>query len=261
MAERYPYGLLTMLIDVGNSRVKWLGGGEAAVQSVATDHWQQALALWQRMPKAPVYVSSVKSQAWTHRFVQGLSQALGVPVYAVEPMTRFQGLSLVYQPVASLGVDRWLAMVAAIALKPKTPLVIITAGSAVTVDYLDSGGEHRGGLIAPGVRMQLSALNRKTDRLGLQPANLPKELKPGTATLECIQNGVGAMVSGFIRSAIHLLDESHALRTVLLSGGDAELISQYCPSDSVMTIEPNLVILGLSVYRDWHQNNNIKMSD
>ena len=69
-----------------------------------------------------------------------------------------------YRDPERLGVDRWLALIAA-RERSKQPTVIVDAGSACTIDLLDSEGRHLGGYILPGLTAMGEALVRGTHQI------------------------------------------------------------------------------------------------
>ena len=79
-----------------------------------------------------------------------------------------------YATPEQLGADRWAALVAA-RLRAHTtdlfpaPVVVVNAGTAVTIDTLDADGRFRGGVILPGLRLMLRALADHTSCLKSAP--------------------------------------------------------------------------------------------
>jgi type III pantothenate kinase len=163
-----------------------------------------------------------------------------------------------------LGIDRFVGAYAASNRYP-APLVVVDAGSAVTVDWVrkdDSGRPvFAGGAILPGIRLQHAVLATGTE--GLQPEKEGRQgtglsvpgLAPATNTEQAIRLGVIASVTG----AIDRLAKEYALAEralamddnlgpledplVVLSGGDGPIISAYLQAQHVLV--PHLVSLGL----------------
>lgn len=73
-----------------------------------------------------------------------------------------------YREPAALGIDRFCALVEARARCGAVPVVVVNAGTAITLDVLDAGGAHLGGVILPGWRASLDGLQRAAP--GLAPA-------------------------------------------------------------------------------------------
>src|SRR5690606_40574629 len=128
--------------------------------------------------------------------VRALQEQLGLPVERPRVEARWRGLHCAYAQPERLGVDRWLALLAAHHDAPAAPALVISAGTALTVDRLDPAGRHRGGVIAPG----LAAM-----REGLFAA------APGLAGFDQGQAGAGmatdsadAIASGCLQAALGL---------------------------------------------------------
>jgi type III pantothenate kinase len=71
-------------------------------------------------------------------------------------------VSSAYDVPERLGVDRWLAMLAAYNSLSEA-VVVIDLGSAMTADGISKAGHHVGGYIAPGLRMMAQSLLARTD--------------------------------------------------------------------------------------------------
>ena len=132
----------SLFIDIGNSAVK----GRKCDSEVFTEGVD--LFSLELLPKADsVWVSTVAHP----NIVQAIKTQFS-NVKLVEPLKHFGGLTLSYDDPSKLGVDRFLAMLAALERYPNSPLLVIDAGSAVTFDVIDAKGMHQGGLIMPGLK-------------------------------------------------------------------------------------------------------------
>jgi type III pantothenate kinase len=130
------------------------------------------------------------------------------------------------------GIDRLLNAVAVNTRRPpNTPAVIVDAGSAVPVDYLNEHGVFRGGAILPGWRLMAQALHDYTALLPL--VEVGEEVPvPATSTVPAMQAGIFAALLGGIRELICRLQKLAPEDThlhVFLGGGDAELLAAYLP--------------------------------
>ncbi len=107
-----------------------------------------------------------------------------------------------YDDPARLGADRWAALIGARQLHPHACLVV-TSGTATTIDLLDDGGDFLGGLILPGVNLMRRALSTHTAQLPLAegcfaatPRNTADAIYSG-----CLQAHAGAVERMFTRIA------------------------------------------------------------
>ena len=140
------------------------------------------------------------------------------------------------------GTDRIANAVRAI--NYELPAIVIDIGTAVTFDVVSKEKEFIGGVIMPGVNVQLKSLHDYTSKL---PVIEPKEPESviGGDTESCILSGVIRGIAGAIDGLLAECEKELGEKTtVLLTGGQCELISKYMKS-SVDFVEPNLTLFGL----------------
>lgn len=144
-----------------------------------------------------------------------------------------------------LGVDRWLAMLAARHLYPDKPVMIVDAGTAMTMDCLDENGRHVGGYILPGYQsMQMSLFYSTQLTDGGRDSKV--SIQPGTNTQDCVQNGVLLSLAASVQVAFEQFSKGlNQSPVVILSGGDALRIQSKIDLETV--IKDNLVLLGMSL--------------
>lgn len=132
-------------------------------------------------------------------------------------------IKLEYRTPHTLGSDRIAALVGAQAQAPGKDILVIDAGSAITIDFADASGTFKGGNISPGLKMRLNALHSFTSRLPLvdKEGDVPM-LGYDTET---------AMRSGVVRGILHeiegYIDEIKAKHPdvfVFLTGGDEKIL-------------------------------------
>jgi type III pantothenate kinase len=151
-------------------------------------------------------------------------------------------LSMDYQTPQTLGRDRVAAAVGAQTLYPDTDVLIVDAGTAITIDLLTADGHFRGGVISPGLNLRFRALHEFTARLPMGTAVSPVGF-PATTTPDAVNSGVvqGAIyeLDGYISSC---LERYPGLR-VLLTGGDANFFADQLKN--CIFVVPKLVYTGL----------------
>lgn len=146
----------------------------------------------------------------------------------------------------TVGIDRLLSSFAvAKTLASARPAAIISAGTAVTVDLVDSAGRFRGGVIIPGFRLMALALHEHTAKLPLIGEFNSEVRAPGGTTGTAIQAGVLAAIAGGIDNVVEQYTTMEPGLRTILTGGDANLLTtlRYHP-----TIQPELVLKGLAHY-------------
>lgn len=238
-------------IDAGNSRIKWrlldkanrslTGGALAAygepdavvVELVAG--LEGHLASSQVRQAKIIRVASVRGSRFRELLNDSLQAHFGVlPSYA-RVSAHCEGLKNSYAEPDRMGVDRWLAMVAAWC-DARRGLCVVDAGSALTVDLVSDQGQHLGGYIVPGLRMMLSALSARSSALLIAHEPLWSGVTPGTDTRAAIEQGALSMSLGLLERVNRLYP---GLRWYL-TGGDAGALSPYlewehaCRSDLVL---------------------------
>lgn len=125
---------------------------------------------------------------------------------------------------AMLGTDRIAAAVGAVEMYgADKQMVIIDAGTAITIDFV-SNGVFLGGNISPGVDMRFEALNEKTAVLPLcSPAVLEgDELMVGKTTTDAIKFGVMQSVFYEVKGYIEAFCKKKSENLIIFIGGDAE---------------------------------------
>ena len=130
------------------------------------------------------------------------------------------GVTCGYDKPSRLGVDRWLAMVAAYN-KHHQAVLVIDAGSAVTLDVVDQNGFHLGGYILPGTSLMVESLRRGTKNVKVDVFDT-QSLVPGKNTEDAAVNGI--LLS--LISTIKTLTVSYPFQLVL-SGGSAPAILKH----------------------------------
>ena len=218
-----------LLIDLGNTRVKWIWAHGRAIETSSAGRGDlDALACAVRAEGAPrpveVLVSSVASPART-REVRSLCLARwGLEAQLLRSRAEQGAVRNGYANPAELGVDRWLAIVGA-ADRYGMPLVVWDLGTATTLDAVDGSGRHLGGWILPGPSTMLDAL-----RSGTQ-LNVPADLQgagpiePGRSTAECIARGVLAAQAGSVQQLIKDLSARGVGKPrLVVTGGAAEVL-------------------------------------
>ncbi|WP_052692230.1 type III pantothenate kinase [Teredinibacter purpureus] len=243
-----------LLVDAGNSRIKWCvwheGAQRSGVVQISEDVFTAgawALQLGEELVSSvgAIYVSSVRGDAFRLSFDAFCLDLFNVlPIYASVDSDNY-GVRVGYSDPSLLGVDRWLAMLAAYRGSAEG-VVVIDAGTAITVDYVDSCGDHLGGLIVPGVQAMASSLLINTREISIESLTLPQIWGPGCDTLSCVEQGVAASLKGLMAEVVacaHRISPPGSTATIYLTGGDASILKSWLPSGVV--VEPLLVFHGL----------------
>ena len=154
-------------------------------------------------------------------------------------------IAIEYRSRATLGLDRIAAVVAATDIFPGKDVVVVDAGTALTVDRVLSGGVMLGGNISPGMSMRFESLHSHTSSLPLVTADGPLP-EFGIDTETAIRCGV---VRGMVAEILSALEPEESM---LLCGGDSRVIAPLLdiPEDRLHVTE-DAVGMGLDII--WHE--------
>lgn len=237
---------MILLLDLGNSRIKWALAESGSFLAQGTAENPQDLAqAWSSLP-APrralgCAVTSPEHQAMVAAQVATCWQ---VGVQWLQPAESQAGVRNSYQNPARLGADRWAALLGAHVRFPSEPLVVVSAGTALVVDALSAEGVFLGGMILPGYRLMKSALASNTARLPLaegQFAPFPSE------TVDAIETGCLSALGGAVQAMVERLQALSTLPVrIILSGGDAPRLLPLF-QDTACVVE-NLALHGLAAW-------------
>ncbi len=250
---------MLLQLDVGNTRLKWrcladpsrvvIASGffvrqdHPDVESLVASLFQELGAQVGVAQLAVIEVGSVAGAAFNVELALLLSDQSGVnPSFSVVSMVA-SGVKCAYEKPEQLGVDRWLAVLAASHRYPADVVVIVDCGSAITVDVVAEGC-HLGGYIAPGLRLMMSALYRNTSQVKVA-AMSAEELSLGCNTDDAVSSGVLSMAVGLVERVCR--DEalaSGSLSLVVTGGDGGELVRHLDVSCPVYRCD-DLVLEGL----------------
>lgn len=133
-------------------------------------------------------------------------------------------MHILYDNAKSLGHDRIAAAVGAMEKSPRTNLMIIDAGTAITLDAVDAAGTFLGGNISPGLSIRFQALNSFTDKLPLvtQDGEIPLI---GHDTITAIRSGVVSGVISEIEGYVANVTRQLGNVKVYITGGDGKFLA------------------------------------
>ena len=244
-------------IDVGNTRLKWClrEAGAAAIYSACSGSEQEqqvellAAAMVERgVTPGRVRVASVASDERNNRLHELLSQAFSVAPEFARTTAACDGLVNSYSEPGHMGVDRWLAMLAArreVLASSARALCVVDAGSALTLDFVAADGQHSGGYIVPGRQLQIDALLSRTGRVFAEAAPSGAGLAPADNTSDAVHKGVLASMVYAIEGACNVFKSDNPDAVIFVGGGDAPTLVPHLAIDIVEA--PNLVLDGIPI--------------
>ncbi len=239
---------MKLLIDIGNTRTKSALADRqilhslAALANTAIDGAQS----WPSLPDIEsIWIASVASENINDAVVRSLERFRIVPRFVTSPAAA-GGVRNAYAAPQRLGIDRFLALVAARAVSDDA-VVVASCGTALTLDAMSADGQHLGGLIAPSPALMQTALRGGTAKLA----------DVAESTIVDFARDTDAAVSSGTWLAAAALVERFVERTskrvgttprVVVGGGDGAALGALL--DITHTIESDLVLRGLAIYAD-----------
>ena len=249
---------MKLLIDAGNSRIKsafWDGSqlrhGQMLAHATSADtpmaSASEFAALWKDIPALDeIWIASVAAATLEHELTNSLAARFAVtPRFARSPANAC-GVRNAYTAPARLGIDRFLGLVAVHAQFPGAA-VIAGCGTALTLDAIDTHGNHFGGLIAPAPGLMRSALLDRTARLGdLAAASI---VDFADTTSAAVESGTWlaavALVERFVtRTRMRVGMEP----TMIVCGGGGKRLGALL--EVPHRLETDLVLRGLALFAD-----------
>ena len=239
---------MRLLCDIGNSRLKW--AIEESGEFIATGAcWHQDLAEEGALSKlipatslTSVWISCVGSDAIFRSVKAWCRTKFSIGVQQAQVARSCCGISNEYQDLERLGVDRWVAALGARSAIKKGALIIVDAGTAVTVDLLEHNNVYQGGAILPGFALMHDSLIVGTQGIESSVKKAPSVV--GKNTSDCVNSGVHFGFIGAIDRVIErMLEECPRKASLIVTGGDSQRVMQ--GSRHSMHAVENLVLTGL----------------
>ena len=190
---------LTILIDIGNTAVKWQLREAGQITHTDRGEVSQLLA-WlgslERISEESIAVSCVRDDDFAENLREALVQMGCRSVEFAASTQTYATVTNAYSNPASLGVDRWLAVLS-LAARGRDRGILVDVGTACTIDVVVNH-QHQGGFILPGPRLACDALVTNTDKIRFS-SEPPAALDPGTDTGSCVVSGAWLTIVGAIR--------------------------------------------------------------
>lgn len=241
-------------LDIGNARAKWrlLSNDQLKVVSRGVADVKEWLD--GGLPRAwdvnirRVRASSVIGDALEQRLAQRIQASLALRVEFARACAVQAGIINSYAQPQTLGVDRWLSLMAAWN-RTKGAVLVADIGSALTLDFADEEGVHRGGYIIPGPHLMQDALLRKTERVIFSEQLSMGGLSFGNNTSDCVAGGVAAAQAGAVLIALEKTKvfQGEPVALFVTGGWGEDLVNSLTEVDTAAEclLVPDLVLDGL----------------
>ena len=227
---------MKLIIDIGNTLVKYaiFSSDEIVIiykkNDVEISFMQELI---QKHNVNDVIISSVRDK------VDG---DFGIKTLYLNHLTPLP-ITINYETPETLGNDRIANVVAASVLYPNKNILIIDAGTCITIDFIDQNKEYQGGRISPGIEMRYKSLHKFTSNLPkLTISNTAQQI--GKDTNSSIVSGVEKGVVAEIETIIDDFKNENEDLFVILTGGDTFFFENTLKNS--IFADQNLVLKGLN---------------
>jgi type III pantothenate kinase len=260
-----------LLIDVGNSRLKWAIAssngdlhadfiGQGASMNDFPKQFTQFDQISKNQTIEKIICSSVISEDQTLAFKKHLKVIMPqASWFQMNGISAIEHLGSQYDQPEQLGADRRAMALGAHQMFPNKNLLVISAGTATTIDLIRPT-QHMGGWIIPGMALMTNALNLNTAQL--PKVSTDKEgssLKIGSNTHDGIYQGILASHIGAITMAQeYAKNQQIKLDLMVVTGGNAKTLVpllKECSSSMPVHHEEQMVLKGLLAWNKMGLNH------
>jgi type III pantothenate kinase len=229
-----------LLIDAGNTRLKWVLVVDGQWQLPGATDYSDLSALSLVLSAGFKCTIASVARIEHENQVRALLARFDIEPRWLKADAQFRDIKNTYANPTLLGVDRWMGLIAA-RQRSQTATLVVSLGTAMTVDALSTEGVFLGGLIAPGQGMMQQALQQGTARVG----EVTGTWQPfPQSTPAAVRSGIVAALSGAIRLQYARLAEQCGCQPhCLMTGGDAAMVLSHL--DFAAEHVPYLVLEGI----------------
>ncbi|MFQ5935356.1 MAG: type III pantothenate kinase [Acidiferrobacterales bacterium] len=243
---------MKLFVDLGNARIKWAESGPGVWRTGAELLGDQPVSTlldttWRELSSPEqIIVSSVAPVEQLRDLERWLQQRWARQAHVIQSRKTMLGVRNTYDQPATLGTDRWAALIAAHQLT-KSPVSVVDCGTAVTMDALTANGEFLGGVIFPGLRLLGLSLVQGTGAIRETAGSANRF--PGQSTADAVAAGSHYGLAGAIERVL----QEYRCRLgnnmeVLFTGADASVVMQNVRVGAREV--PDLVLKGLAAIAD-----------
>ena len=249
---------MDLLVDIGNSRIKWaVSSHDALLEVHAKAHSQHdVLGICETLFKQADIEQIVLVHVLGAEFddsIRNLADKFQLDLLIVHSQLNLYGIKTNYLEPHKLGADRFVAMLAAHGLFQQHDCLVIDCGTAVTIDAITSSGEHQGGVIFPGLQLCKDSLMAKASNLKNlqhQLASVPTNLF-ANSTAQGIKTGCHYSLTATIDRICQEMEDqvlSSSPMKKILCGGDAKLLYPWLRGS--YELNEHLVLEGLKLIKE-----------
>ena len=232
---------MIVAIDAGNTRIKWgVFDGEQwiAQGALPTKDAAQIAGVSKKWPADARIIACNVAGKGIESTINASLAPNRAPALWLHATAEACGVRNSYSQPESLGADRWAALIGARRLTADNCLVVC-AGTATTVDWLDAEGCFRGGLILPGFELMRTSLAHNTVQLPLADGQF--SLEPRNTRDAIVSGCLNAQIGAIERAFSGISSDPAAL--CLITGGAAQCLAPHL--NIPFKLVENLILEGL----------------
>ena len=248
---------MNLLIDIGNSRIKWclhdsteikigLEGvmlhDKSALPGLFSDQWSNL----DRPDR--IVISNVSGQHPAESLDAWVEKVWQIKTEYVKTEACSNGVNNAYSDYSRLGVDRWMAIIAAWQRfrQEEKAVCVVDCGTATTIDGISASGQHLGGFIIPGYSIMQEMLLINTADIEMANRELPS-ISFSSSTEGGVNSGCYLAMISIIDRVLTLMQKEYGNQVnCIITGGNAELVVGQLAGK--FEHEPNLVLHGLVMF-------------
>ncbi len=233
----------TICIEAGNSRVKFGLFRNNKLQKVfSVSHKDGSL------PEIPSELRKITPQYialasvvphLNGKIKKKIRDIYGKKLFIIKPSEC--GLPLKIKNPEKVGIDRVLNCKAAISIFGST-VIVVDAGTAITVDIASETQGFMGGVILPGMELWVNSLKNTAMMKGIRPSSVKF---PGRNTNEAVRAGLKYGMEGALKNILDIAFRKYPSARLVLTGGGSGMFANRLNREK--KIRRNLTMEGLGM--------------
>lgn len=220
----------TVFLDVGNSWVKAAYKQEEIWTLLDRNRWRVNEIIdfisTEEHNFERVVVASVRKD-----YLNIIENALRNLEIVTIDISNIRAEKLEYHTPETFGIDRFLGCFGAFTTN-NTGVIVIDAGTACTIDYMNEEGVYKGGLIMPGLTSIVEIFKDKAPELPKIEVSIPDQW-PGKSTKQSLQWGQIGFFREGLEGLIRKFFKEFGEVPVYVTGGDANIIAELISFETI----------------------------